>query len=47
MSLGLLRTPSQLVTAFAAVLLVTLVDWLFIRATGRPMPFWAPSKKEG
>lgn len=47
-SLGLLHTPTQLVTAFAAVLLVTLVDWLFNRATGRPAPRWrASSSKEG
>lgn len=46
-SLGLLKTPTQLVVAFAAVLLVTLVDLLFNRATGRQMPLWrTTSEKE-
>ncbi|MEV0157496.1 HPP family protein [Micromonospora sp. NPDC050686] len=46
-SLGLLKTPAQLVIAFAAVLLVTALDLLFNRATGRQMPLWrAPSRKE-
>ncbi|MDQ0365131.1 HPP family protein [Catenuloplanes indicus] len=40
-SLGLLHTPTQLVIAMAGVLLVTVVDWLFNRATGRPMPVWS------
>ena len=44
-SLGLLHTPTQLVIAFAAVLLVTVVDLLFNRATGRPMPLWAAPKE--
>ncbi|MFC0034004.1 HPP family protein [Micromonospora chaiyaphumensis] len=44
-SLGLLHTPVQLVVAFAAVLLVTAVDLLFNRATGRPMPLWAAPKE--
>ncbi|WP_278187442.1 hypothetical protein [Micromonospora sp. R77] len=42
MSLGLLHTPTQLVIAFAAVL---LVDLLFNRATGRRMPVWAAPKE--
>ncbi|SCG60110.1 HPP family protein [Micromonospora inositola] len=46
-SLGLLRTPTQLVTAFAAVLLVTVVDLLFNRATGRRMPLWREAPEEG
>jgi CBS-domain-containing membrane protein len=41
-SLGLLRTPTQLVIAAGAVVLVTVVDWVFNRATGRAMPVWAP-----
>ncbi|MEU9742913.1 HPP family protein [Micromonospora chersina] len=44
-SLGLLHTPGQLVVAFTAVLLVTVVDLLFNRATGRPMPLWAAPKE--
>jgi hypothetical protein len=40
-SLGLLRTPSQLAVAACAVVLVTVVDWLFSRATGRGMPIWS------
>lgn len=44
-ALGLLRTPTQLVIAGAAVLLVTLVDLLFTRATGRQMPLWSASKE--
>jgi CBS-domain-containing membrane protein len=39
-SLGLLRTPTQLLIAAGAVVLVTLVDLLFNRATGRQMPLW-------
>ncbi|GAA4576841.1 hypothetical protein GCM10023176_49140 [Micromonospora coerulea] len=46
-SLGLLHTPTQLVIVFAAVLLVTAVDWLFNRATGRPMPLWRGPSEEG
>lgn len=47
-SLGLLKAPTQLVIAFAAVLLVTLVGLLFNRATGRRMPLWrTPSPEEG
>ncbi|MGW5671028.1 HPP family protein [Micromonospora sp. NPDC003776] len=44
-SLGLLRTPTQLVIAFAAVLLVTVVDLLFNRATGRQMPLWSAPRE--
>lgn len=40
-SLGLLRTPAQLLVAGCAVVLVTAVDWVFNRATGRPMPVWS------
>ncbi|MEV4489978.1 HPP family protein [Micromonospora coxensis] len=39
-SLGLLRTPTQLLVAAGAVLLVTVVDWLYGRMSGRPMPRW-------
>ncbi|MEV4756883.1 HPP family protein [Micromonospora sp. NPDC049559] len=39
-SLGLLRTPTQLLVVAAAVALLTMLDWLFNRATGRPMPAW-------
>lgn len=47
-SLGLLHTPAQLVVAMASVLLVTVVDWLFNRISGRPMPLWSvrPQKQE-
>ncbi|MEU8332268.1 HPP family protein [Micromonospora sp. NPDC048839] len=40
-SLGLLRTSTQLLVAAAAVVLVTAVDWLYGRVSGRPMPLWA------
>ncbi|RLP93540.1 HPP family protein [Micromonospora sp. BL4] len=40
-SLGLLRTPTQLLIAAGAVVLVTVVDWLYGRVSGRPMPVWA------
>ncbi|GAB4050409.1 HPP family protein [Catellatospora paridis] len=39
-SLGLLHTPSELLVAFAAVVLVTVVDGLFCRVTGPTMPLW-------
>ncbi|MGR6321569.1 HPP family protein [Micromonospora soli] len=44
-SLGLLHTPTQLVIALAAVLLVTVVDLLFNRAAGRQMPLWSVPKE--
>ncbi|MGQ5265263.1 HPP family protein [Micromonospora sp. ZYX-F-536] len=40
-SLGLLRTPTQLLIVAGAVVLVTVVDWLYGRVSGRPMPLWA------
>ncbi|MFE9192939.1 HPP family protein [Micromonospora sp. NPDC007208] len=40
-SLGLLRTPTQLLVAAGAVVLVTVVDWLYGQVSGRPMPLWA------
>jgi hypothetical protein len=40
-SLGLLHQPKQLAVAAAAVVLVTVVDWLYGRVTGAPMPVWA------
>lgn len=48
-SLGLLRTPSQLLIAIGAVVLVIAVDWAFNRATGQDMPVWsapAPQAEE-
>lgn len=39
-SLGMLDTPAKLLIAALAVVLVTLVDLLFTRLTGRPMPLW-------
>jgi hypothetical protein len=33
--------PTQLAVAAGAVVLVTAVDWVFDRATGRPMPVWS------
>jgi CBS-domain-containing membrane protein len=43
-SLGLLRTPSQLVVAACSVVVVTAVDWLFNRVTGRAMPVWSGAR---
>jgi CBS-domain-containing membrane protein len=40
-SLGLLRTPTQLAVAACAVVLVTAVDWLYNRVTGAGMPVWS------
>jgi hypothetical protein len=48
-SLGLLRTPAQLLIAAGAVVLVIAVDWAYNRATGQDMPVWsapAPHAKE-
>jgi hypothetical protein len=39
-SLGLLGGPPSLVVAFASVCLVTLVDWVYNRLSGQPMPVW-------
>ncbi|MBQ1036768.1 HPP family protein [Micromonospora zamorensis] len=44
-SLGLLRTPTQLLIAAGAVVLVTVVDWLYGRVSGRPMPLWAAPER--
>jgi CBS-domain-containing membrane protein len=46
-SLGLLRTPSQLVVAACSVVAVTAVDWLFNRATGQAMPVWSGAGNRG
>ncbi|MEU5962170.1 HPP family protein [Micromonospora parva] len=48
-SLGLLITPTQLVIVGGAVVLVTVVDWLYGRVSGHPMPLWAalPPSPEG
>ena len=40
-SLGLLHTPAQLLTAAAAVILVTAVDYTYNLATGTRMPWWS------
>jgi hypothetical protein len=40
-SLGLLRTPTQLAVAAGAVVVVTAVDWLYNRVTGAGMPMWS------
>jgi hypothetical protein len=40
-SLGLLRAPAQLLVMAGAVVLVTVVDWTFNRATGQDMPVWS------
>lgn len=40
-SLGLLHKPVQLATAAAAVVAVTIVDWVFNRVVGREMPVWS------
>ena len=39
-SLGLLRSPSSLVIAFASVCVVTLIDWIYNRLSGEQMPIW-------
>ncbi|TQJ20158.1 HPP family protein [Micromonospora sp. A202] len=44
-SLGLLRTPTQLLIAAGAAVLVTVVDWLYGRVSGRPMPLWAAPER--
>jgi CBS-domain-containing membrane protein len=43
-SLGLLRTPSQLVVAACSVVILTAVDWLFNRITGQAMPVWSAAR---
>jgi CBS-domain-containing membrane protein len=43
-SLGLLRTPTQLLIAASAVVLVTVVDWAYNRTMGQAMPLWAASR---
>lgn len=40
-SLGLLHTPAHLLTAAAAVVLITVVDWVYNRVAGSPMPMWS------
>lgn len=49
-SLGLLRSPLALVVAFGSVCLVTLLDWIYNRLSGEPMPVWSnvtPSEGAG
>lgn len=46
-SLGLLHTPAQLLIAMASVMLVTVIDWLFNRATGQAMPVWSARPQQG
>jgi CBS-domain-containing membrane protein len=46
-SLGLLRTPAQMVIAMASVMLVTVIDWLFNRATGQAVPVWSARPPQG
>lgn len=41
-SLGILRTPTQLGVMIAAVVLVTALAWSFNRLTGVPVPLWSP-----
>ena len=45
-SLGLLHTPAQLLTAALAVVLVTAVDWMYNRMTGQHMPLWSARQLE-
>jgi CBS domain-containing membrane protein len=40
-SLGLLRTPSQMAMIMAGVVLLTVAGWAINRAAGVPMPVWA------
>ena len=40
MSLGLLRTPTEMATIMVGVVLLTVVGWLVNRALGVPMPPW-------
>jgi hypothetical protein len=46
-SLGLLRTPASLIVAFGSVCLVTLVDWIYNRLSGEPMPVWHTLSPKG
>jgi hypothetical protein len=39
-SLGLLRTPTQMATIAAGVVLLTAVGWLAARASDAPVPVW-------
>jgi hypothetical protein len=45
-ALGLLHTPTQLLIMAGAVVLVTVVDWLFTRATGDAMPVWSVAREK-
>jgi CBS-domain-containing membrane protein len=44
-SLGILKTPSQLGVMAAAVLLVTALAWMFNRLTGVDVPIWSPRSR--
>lgn len=40
-SLGLLRTPSQVAMIMAGVVLLIVVGWIINRTAGVPMPVWS------
>lgn len=41
-SLGLLRTPRQMLALMAGVVILTIVGWLINRVLGVPVPLWTP-----
>lgn len=45
-SLGLLRTPTQLAVAAGAVVVVTAIDWFYNQVAGARMPVWSAPAPE-
>ncbi len=46
-SLGVFKTPSELISLAAGVVLITVVSWVLNRMLGVPMPFWSPAERSG
>lgn len=45
-SLGLLKTPGEMLALMAGVVILTVVGWLLNRSLGVPVPLWAPRVRD-
>ena len=43
-SLGIFKTPGELISLAAGIVLVTIVSWSLNRVLGLPVPFWSPTE---
>lgn len=44
-SLGIFKTPGELISLMIGILLVTLVSWIMNWLLGVPVPFWTPDDR--